>query len=168
MSSMRYSQSKTSEKKVSTSTVEQTSFPQGNHQAQRYVRVELFPPIEFRLLECKNGKLKLSKDRKSGQILFLSQAGVILSTSHSIPEEGLVILTLNLSKSTIQKRVLGKIRRVESSDEGGFLVGMKFVSKDERKKLSFIRADRAYAGTSKGGKFKPPIVGNHHQLPGNL
>jgi hypothetical protein len=162
LSSVRYSQSKISDEKVSTSTVRQTSYPQGNHRAHRYVRVELLPPIEFRLLEWKNGKLKPSRDRISGEILFLSQVGMILSTSHSIPEESFVILTLNLSKSAIQKRVLGKIRRVESSEEGGFLVGIKFASKDERKKLSLLRADRA--SISKGDRIKPPIVGNHHQL----
>jgi hypothetical protein len=53
LSSVRYSQSKISDEKVSTSTVRQTSYPQGNHRAHRYVRVELLPPIEFRLLEWK-------------------------------------------------------------------------------------------------------------------
>ena len=156
MSSLRYSQSKISEEKVSISTVKQTLFPQGNYQARRYVRLELPSPIKFRLLECKNGKLKLSKDQISGEILFLSQAGVIFSTTHSIPEGGFVILPLNLSKSTILKGILGKIKRVESSEEGDFLVGMKFVSAEELKKLSFSRTDKASAG--KGDKVKLPIV----------
>ena len=121
---------------ISTSTLKPIPFPLGRSHGRRYVRIELSSPIGFRLLACKNGKLKLSKEKITGEILNLSEGGVLLLTDGPVPEEGFVLLTLNLNGLVILEGVLGKIKRMEASGEGDFLVGMEFASREELEKLS--------------------------------
>ncbi len=130
--------SKDSEVKIKpgSSALEQTPFPLKTSRGRKYVRIELSSPIQFRLLTCKKGKIKLTKDRTSGEILNLSEGGMLLLTYTPVPEEGFMLLTLNLNKLVILEGVLGKIKRVESSEEGDFLVGVEFSSREELEKLT--------------------------------
>jgi len=118
------------------SALEPTPFPIKTSHGRKYVRVELSSPVGFRLLTCKNGKLKLSKDRTTGEILNLGEGGMLLLIDSPVTEDGFMILTLNLNKLVVLDGVLGKIKRVEHSGEEGFLVGVEFTSKDELKKLT--------------------------------
>jgi hypothetical protein len=121
---------------TSPSALPQTPFPLGRSHGRRYARIEISTPIQFRLLECKKGKLKLSKDKIPGEILNLSEGGVLLLTDSFVPEEGFVLLTIDLNRLVILEGVLGKIKRAESSGEGDFLVGVEFAPKEELEKLS--------------------------------
>jgi hypothetical protein len=47
-----------------------------------------------------------------------------------------MLLTLNLNKLVVLEGVLGKIKRVEPSEEGDFLVGLEFTSREELEKLT--------------------------------
>jgi len=130
--------SKDSEVKIKpgSSALEQTPFPLKTSHGRKYVRIELSSPIGFRLLKCKNGKLKLSKDRTTGEILNLSEGGMLLLTDSPVPEDGFMLLTLNLNKLVVLEGVLGKIKRMEPSGEGDFLVGVEFTSREELEKLT--------------------------------
>lgn len=121
---------------ISSTALKPTPFLLGRSQGRRYVRLELSSPIQFRLLACERGKLKLSQERISGEILNLSEGGVLLLTLCPIPVEGFVLLTLNLNGLVILEGVLGKIKRVEASGEGDFLVGLEFAPKEELERLS--------------------------------
>ncbi len=114
----------------------QTPFPLKTSGGRKYVRIELSSPIQFHLLACKKGKIKLTKDRTSGEILNLSEGGMLLLTYSPVPEEGFVVLTLNLNKFVVLEGVLGKIKRVEPSEEGDFLVGVEFTSREELEKFT--------------------------------
>jgi hypothetical protein len=118
------------------STLRQTPFPLRRSHGRNYIRIELSSPIQFRLLTCKKGKIKLSRDRASGEIINLSEGGVLLVTDSVVPEEGFAILTLNLNRLVILEGVLGKIKRVEPSEEGDFLVGVEFASREQLEKLA--------------------------------
>jgi hypothetical protein len=52
-----------------------------------------------------------------------------------VPEEGFILLTLNLNKLVILEGVLGKIKRIESSGEGDFLVGVEFSPRKQLESL---------------------------------
>lgn len=119
-----------------TTTLGRTPFPLKTSRGRKYVRIELSSPIQFRPLTCKKGKIKLTKDRTSGEILNLSEGGMLLLTYSPVPEEGFMLLTLNLNKLVVLEGVLGKIKRVESSGEGDFLVGVEFTSREELEKLT--------------------------------
>ena len=119
-----------------TTTLRQTPFPLKTSGGRKYVRIELSSPIQFRLLTLKKGKIKLTKDRTSGEVLNLSEGGMLLLTDSSVPEEDFVLLTLNLNELVVLEGVLGKIKRVEPSEEGDFLVGLEFTSREELEKLT--------------------------------
>ncbi len=119
-----------------TLALKQTPFPLIRSHGRQYIRIELNSAIQFRLLTCKRGKLKLSKDRIGAEILNLSEGGVLLSCDRPVSENGFMLLTLNLNKLVILEGVLGKIKRVEASEEGDHLVGVEFCRKEELEKLS--------------------------------
>jgi hypothetical protein len=116
------------------STLGQTAFPLKTSHGRKYFRIELSSPIGFQLLRCEQGKVELCPERASGEILNLSEGGMLLLTDSAVPQEGFVLLTLNLNKVVMLEGVLGKIKRVEPSGEGDFLVGVEFTSREELKK----------------------------------
>lgn len=121
-----------------TTTSGQTPFPVKTSHGRKYIRIELSSPVQFRLLTCKKGKVKLSQDRTSGEILNLSEGGMLLLTPSPVPKEGFMFLTLNLNKLVVLEGVLGKIKRVEPSREEDFLVGVEFTSQKEVEELAFL------------------------------
>ncbi len=116
----------------------QTPFPIRTSHGRKYVRIQLSSPVQFRLVSCKKGKIKLSKIPSSGEILNLGEGGMLFFTDSFVPEEGFVLLTLDLNKLVILDGVLGKIKRVEPSGEGDFLVGVEFVLREQLEKLASI------------------------------
>jgi c-di-GMP-binding flagellar brake protein YcgR len=117
------------------SVLDGTPFPLSKSQGRKYIRIELSAPVHFRILTCTKGKIKLSRDQVSGRILNLSEGGMLLLTRTIMPEEGFVLLTLNLNKLVILEGVLGKIKRVEPSEEGDFLVGIEFAPREQLESL---------------------------------
>jgi hypothetical protein len=121
------------------STSGQTPFPLKTSHGRKYVRIELSSPVNFRFLTLKKGKLKLSHERASGEILNLSEGGVLLATDGPVSEESFILLSLNLNKMVVLKNVLGKIKRVEPSEEGDYLVGVEFTPSEELEKLASLK-----------------------------
>jgi hypothetical protein len=115
---------------------EKIPFPVGASDGRRYVRLELSSPIEFHVLTHSGGKLKLSRKRGNAEILNLSEGGMLLATDFPVPSDGFMIVTLNLNGLVVLDGVLGKIKRVEPSGEGDFLVGIEFAAEAELEKLA--------------------------------
>jgi hypothetical protein len=123
------------EKRPSSSMLEGIPFPVQTEGGRKFVRLELFSPVHFQILTCKNGKLKLSKKKNTAEILNLSEGGLLLATNTMIPTEGFLVTTMNLSGVVTLEGVLGKIKRVESSGDGDFLVGLQFVARKELEQI---------------------------------
>jgi hypothetical protein len=121
---------------IMASVLKQTPFPLVRSHGRQYIRIELNSPVQFRFLTCKRGKLKLSKDLILAELLNLSEGGVLLSCDRPVLKDGFMILTLSLNKLVILEGVLGKVKRVETSEEGDHLVGVEFSKKEELEKLS--------------------------------
>jgi hypothetical protein len=117
------------------SALDRTPFPLSKSHGRKYIRIELSAPVHFRILTCTKGKIKLPRDQVSGKILNLSEGGVLLLTRSIVPEEDFVLLTLNLNKLVVLEGVLGKIKRVEPSEEGDFLVGIEFSPRKQLESL---------------------------------
>lgn len=113
-----------------------TPFPIRSSQGRKYVRVEVNSPVDFRLLLLKRGRINLSKDRCPGKILNLSCGGMLLETGKAIPDGAFLLLRLDLNGLVILEGVLGKIKRVEPTEDGVYLVGVEFCSKEELEKLT--------------------------------
>jgi hypothetical protein len=111
-------------------------FPVKTSHGRKYVRIELSSPVTFRLLSCSQGELQVTDEEISGEILNLSQGGMLLLTDSPVQEQGFVLMTLNLNRLAFLDGVVAKIKRVEASGEGDYLVGMEFTSRGELEKLS--------------------------------
>jgi hypothetical protein len=106
-------------------------FPIRSSQGRKYVRIEVTSPVDFRLLIPKRGKIRLAKDQCSGKILNLSCGGLLLESRETIPEGTFLLLSLNLNGLVILEGVLGKIKRLESTKDGEYLVGVEFCLREE-------------------------------------
>jgi c-di-GMP-binding flagellar brake protein YcgR len=106
-------------------------FPIRSSQGRKYVRIEIASPIDFHLLLPKRGRISLSKNKSSGKVLNLSCGGILLQSDEVLPEEAFLLLSLNLNGLVVLEGVLGKIKRVEPTEDGEYLVGVEFCSKEE-------------------------------------
>jgi hypothetical protein len=102
---------------------------------RKYIRLELSSPVKFHVLTCSGGKLKFSKERNTAEVLNLSEGGMLLATDCLVPAKGFLVATLNLNDLVVLDGVLGKIKRVEPSGDGDFLVGLQFAAEEELEKL---------------------------------
>ena len=106
-------------------------FPIRSSQGRKYVRIEITSPVDFRLLIPKRGRIRLSKDKCSGKILNLSCGGILLESGEAIPEGTFLLLSLNLNGVVVLEGVLGRIKRVEPTEDGEYLVGVEFCLREE-------------------------------------
>jgi len=106
-------------------------FPVRTSHGRKYVRIELSSPVAFRFLSCSQGELQVADEETSGEILNLSEGGMLLLTDSPVQEQGFALMTLNLNRLAFLDGVLVKIKRVEASGEGDYLVGMEFTSRGE-------------------------------------
>ena len=106
-------------------------FPIRSSQGRKYVRIEITSPVDFRLLIPKRGRIELSKDKCSGKILNLSCGGILLESGEAIREGTFLLLSLNLNGLVVLEGVLGKTKRVESAEDGEYLIGVEFCLREE-------------------------------------
>ncbi len=135
---MFYSKDSGSKIEHEPAALRETPFPVKTSHGRKYVRIELSSPVKFRLLTCSEGKLKITGEETSGEILNLSEGGMLLLTDSPVQEQGFALMTLNLNNLAVLDGVLGKIKRVEASEEGDFLVGVEFTSREELEKFSSV------------------------------
>lgn len=133
---MSYSKDSDSTIDPGAASLAEAGFPVRTSHGRKYVRIELSSPVKFRLVACNQGELKMAEEETSGEILNLSEGGMLLLTDWPVHEQSFALLTLNLNKLAVLDGVVGKIKRVESSGEGDFLVGVEFSSRAELEKLS--------------------------------
>ena len=119
---------------------EKKPFPIRSSQGRKYVRIEITSPVDFRLLIPKRGRIRLSKNQSSGKILDLSCGGILLESGQAIPEGTFLLLSLNLNGIVILEGVLGKTKRVETTEEGKYLVGVEFCLREELE--NFVSKER--------------------------
>jgi hypothetical protein len=120
-----------SEKSTWPPLTEKDPFPIRSSQGRKYVRIEVTSPVDFRLLIPRRGKIRLAKDRCSGKILNLSCGGLLLESKKTIPEGAFLLLSLNLNGLVTLEGVLGKTKRLESTEDGEYLVGVEFCLREE-------------------------------------
>ncbi len=108
-----------------------TPFSMGSSEGRKYVRIKVTSPVNFRLLLQKTGRIQLSEDECSGKVLDLSCGGMLLESCREIPEGAFLLLSLNLNGLMLLEGVLGKTKRVEPTENRGYLVGVEFCLREE-------------------------------------
>jgi hypothetical protein len=123
---------------IITTALKQTPFPLRQSYGRQYLRIDINSPVQFRVLTCKRGRLRLAKGVIEAEILNLSEGGVLLTCDRPVSHGDYILLTLNLNKLVILEGILGKIKRVETSEEGDCLMGVEFSQKEELEKLTTL------------------------------
>ena len=100
-------------------------------QRRRYIRLDISAPVTFRLLCLEKKEGLVSKMEHNGVILNIGGGGVLLVTKRKLEEGDFIILDMNLEGCEVISGVLGRIKRVEPSDEDEFLVGVEFCPQEE-------------------------------------
>ena len=81
--------------------------------------------MSFQIIFAEGEEVTLSKTIYSGEILNLSEGGILLEVSQTVPEGVLLSMNLPLEGSGSLGGVLGLVKRVEE-DEEKFLIGVEF------------------------------------------
>jgi hypothetical protein len=118
------------------SALKQTPFPLLRSSGRQYLRIDINSPVQFRVLTCKRGRLRIGRGVVEAEILNLSEGGVLLTCDRPVSCGEYILLTLNLNQLVILEGVLGKIKRVEPTEEGDCLIGVEFSRKGELEKLA--------------------------------
>lgn len=96
---------------------------------RRWRRFEFASPILFRLISIEEGRPKVETNlEREGQIIDISAGGALLATNKPVTEGNFISLNLNLKGLKEVKGILGKVKRVEESEQGDFLMGIEFCS----------------------------------------
>lgn len=134
---------------------QKTPFPIETSQGRKFVRITVTSPVGFRPLLLKKGRIWLSKSQCSGKVLNLSCGGILLESPEAISEGAFLLLTLNLNGFVLLEGVLGKIKRVEPTEDGQYLAGVQFCLREELEKL---------ASKEQIGKLPMKVISFNHSL----
>jgi len=107
--------------------------PDGDaRQKRRYVRLEIFSPVEFATILIGDDKrVRLHPEKKAGILLNLSGGGALISTTDAATAEELVLMRFDIKGFDSLTDILCRVKRVEDSGDGERLVGVQFLSPDE-------------------------------------
>ncbi|MGB2696731.1 MAG: PilZ domain-containing protein [Candidatus Zixiibacteriota bacterium] len=96
---------------------------------RKWLRFEFASPILFRLISIDQGEPKIESNlERAGELLDISAGGVLLATKKPVTDGNFITLNLNLKGVREVQGILGKVKRVEESEQGDFLVGVEFCS----------------------------------------
>jgi len=102
---------------------------QKNKNKRKWLRFEFASPVLFRLISMEGSQATIDSNlEREGQMLDISAGGALLTTQRPIAEGNFVSLNLNLKGLKAVRGILGKVKRVEESEEGDFLMGIEFCS----------------------------------------
>ncbi len=98
-------------------------------QKRRYVRLDVFSPVAFNSIVVEIDKrVRLHPEKKAGVLLNLSGGGVLISTTDRATEGEFVLMKFDIKGFDALTNVLGKVKRVESCEDGECLVGIEFIA----------------------------------------
>jgi c-di-GMP-binding flagellar brake protein YcgR len=98
-------------------------------QKRRYVRLEVFSPVAFSSIVVEPDKrVRLHPEKKSGLLLNLSGGGALISTTDRATEGEYMLMKFDIKGFDALTSVLGKVKRVETSEDGESLVGIEFLA----------------------------------------
>lgn len=98
-------------------------------QKRRYVRIEVFSPVAFNSVVIEPDKrVRLHPEKKAGVLLNLSGGGVLISTTDHVSEGDFLLMKFDIKGFDALTNVLGKVKRVESCEDGENLIGIEFLA----------------------------------------
>jgi hypothetical protein len=130
-----------------------TSSPPGEEK-RKCVRFDFCGNLNFQVIVAQNEEISLSKTIYPGEILDLSESGILLESSQEVSEGVLLSMNLPLEKSGRLEGVLGLVKRVEEN-AGKFLIGIEFC---KTKKLKEFFCGKKFTPTTQDLKSFPEKI----------
>lgn len=110
--------------KVSTSPSEPKS-----KDRRKFMRFEFTSPVLFRLISIVDGVPRVEPNvERAGELLDISAGGALLASKKPVAEGNYISLNLNLKGIKEVEGILGKVKRIEESEQSDFLMGIEFCS----------------------------------------
>jgi len=100
------------------------------HKRRKVIELELEEPISFKTFPPQG--YEAQKEGK-GEILTFNEHGILLLTNNSLKEGSFINLSINFKGLEILEDILGKVKRVEESEEHDFYVGVELYSREQIK-----------------------------------
>jgi c-di-GMP-binding flagellar brake protein YcgR len=118
-------------------------------QRRRFVRLNVSGEMTFRTLDSGRGDQAGLSRKRTGSLLNISAGGVLFETDSRVEPDSLLILDFSLKGHYSLNNILAAVKRVECLDDGKYVVGTEFVT----------RQNRASYGLEALADFLPPDTG---------
>ncbi len=101
-------------------------------QERRYVRLEIFSPVDFSVLTIdKEKRVRRHPEKRAGILLNLSGGGALIATNDQAACDDMVIMSFRIKGFENLTDVLGLVKRVEECEDGERLMGVQFVTPEQ-------------------------------------
>jgi hypothetical protein len=129
---------KTRKAKPSVSTVTRKAVPApatqpaaaADRQTRRFVRIEVSSPVSFVPFRLPlAGPVDVSQIC-NGRVLNISGGGLLLETSAWVEPSDYLLLRIGLFENCHLERVVGRVKRMESTGSGECLLGIEFLTRE--------------------------------------
>jgi len=92
------------------------------------IELELEEPISFKIFPPQGYE---EQTEGKGEILTFNENGMLLLTDNTLNEGSFINLSINFKGLGLLEDILGKVKRVEESEEHDFYVGVELYSQDQ-------------------------------------
>ena len=110
-------------------------------QRRRYVRLNISENINFRIFESPEKNNVALSPEFQGLLLNISAGGFLFESEKKIPEDSILIVKFKLKDHNLLDNIMAVVKRSEKSEEGLFLVGAEFITKDNKSEYGLENLD---------------------------
>jgi c-di-GMP-binding flagellar brake protein YcgR len=104
----------------------------GKVQKRRNVRLEIFSPVSFSVVQIeKDKRVRTHPDKKAGVLLNISGGGALISSNDKVGNDDLLLLTFDIKGFDQLSNVLGRVKRVEECEDGERLIGLEYLTAEQ-------------------------------------
>ncbi|GAB4317112.1 MAG: hypothetical protein Kow0074_05510 [Candidatus Zixiibacteriota bacterium] len=101
-------------------------------QKRRYVRLEIFSPVSFCVVQIdKDKRVRTHPEKKAGVLLNISGGGALISSNDRVGNDDLLLLTFDIKGFNQLSNVLARVKRVEECEDGERLIGLEFLTSEQ-------------------------------------
>lgn len=105
---------------------------QQKQQKRRFVRLEIFSPVSFSILQIdKDKRVRTHPEKKAGILLNLSGGGALISSNDKVDHDDVLLMTFDIKGFDSLSNVIGLVKRVEECEDGERLIGLEFLTAEK-------------------------------------
>jgi hypothetical protein len=107
-----------------------TAAPATDRQTRRFVRIEVSSPVSFVPFRLPLAGPVDTSQVCNGRVLNISGGGLLLETSAWVEPSDYLLLRIGLFENCHLERVVGRVKRMESTGSGECLLGIEFLTRE--------------------------------------